>query len=47
VAKPEGVVAVTGGVAIEVGGADGAVVVVVAVSPNVAEGVPERTDSGS
>jgi hypothetical protein len=44
VAKPSGVVAVTGGVATGVCGADGAVVVVVAVSPTVAEGVSDTSE---
>jgi hypothetical protein len=42
VAKPSGVVAVTGGVATGVCGADGAVVV--AVSPTVAEGVSDTSE---
>jgi len=45
VAKPAGGVAVTGGVANDVSGAGGAVVVVVAVSPKVAEGVSDTTVS--
>jgi hypothetical protein len=44
VAKPSGVVAVTGGVATGVGGAEGAVVVVT-VSPSVAEGVSDTSES--
>jgi hypothetical protein len=47
VAKPSGVVAVTGGVATGVGGSDGAVVVVVAVCPSVAEGSDTTVSDGA